>query len=203
MITVAWLGRRTTMARVSVSLFGVVVTVVALGVPAQGAMSAPVPPRDSVVGGGEAGRFLEIAINASSDPLGGDPSGSVAFSADIELGGRLIRVRVGGPVTCLAVERNRAVIGFLTVIGPAKAVAVDNGSTGSPADEFGVGNYLPRDCSDQTGITLIPLSFGDIVVRDAPSKDQCRGGGWRSYTDGAGQPFKSQGECIAFALGAA
>jgi len=47
------------------------------------------------------------------------------------------------------------------------------------------------------------VQSGDVVVRDAPSKAQCHDGGWRNYADAAGQPFKSQGDCIAFALGAA
>jgi hypothetical protein len=47
------------------------------------------------------------------------------------------------------------------------------------------------------------LSSGDFFVRDVPSKAQCQDGGWRNYTDVTGQPFKSQGGCIAFALGAA
>lgn len=194
------------MARVSVSLFGVFVTGVALGVPAQGAEAAPTPPQDFVVVvGGEVGPFHDISINASSDPLGGDPSGDVSFFVDVVLAGHPVRLRVGGPVTCLAVGGGRAVIGFLTttpsVLGPAKVVVVDNGSTGSPADEFGVLGVLATDCSDETGVVLSPLSSGDIVVRDVPSKAQCRDGGWRNYTDAAGQPFRNQGQCIAFALG--
>jgi hypothetical protein len=191
------------MTRVSVSLFAVFVTVVALGLPAGAAATAPVPPRDSVVlGGGEVGTLHEISINASSDPLGGDPSGGVSFVAEVRVRGVLVRLRFEGPVTCLAVEGDRAVIGFLTFVGPLKAVVVDNGSTGSPADEFGV-DVGATDCSDETGVGLLPLSSGDIVVRDAPSKAECRDGGWRNYTDAAGEPFKSQGECIAFALGVA
>jgi hypothetical protein len=180
-----------------------VVTVVALSVPDQGAATASVAPQDFVGGGGEVGPFHDISINASSDPLGGDPSGEVSFVADVVVDGNVARVRFVGPVTCLAVEGNRAVIGFLsTLLGPMKVVVVDNGSTGSPADELGVA-VLPTDCSDETGVGVSPLSFGDIVVRDAPSKAQCQDGGWRNYTDVAGQPFKNQGDCIAFTLGAA
>jgi hypothetical protein len=180
-----------------------VVTVVALSVPDQGAATASVAPQDFVGGGGEVGPFHDISINASSDPLGGDPSGEVSFVADVVVDGNVARVRFVGPVTCLAVEANRAVIGFLsTLLGPMKVVVVDNGSTGSPADEFGV-VVLPTDCSDETGVGVSPLSFGDIVVRDAPSKAQCQDRGRRSYTDGAGRPFKNQGECVAFALGVA
>ena len=188
------------MTRVSVSLFAVFVTVVALGVPAGAATTAPVPPQDFVVGGGEVGIFHEVSIDARSDPLGGDPGGAVSFVAELSIGGIVARVRFEGPVTCLAVEGNRAVIGFRAFIGQLKVVVVDNGSMGSPADEFGVVPFA-ADCSNETGVGLAPLSLGDIVVRDAPTKAQCKDGGWRNYTDVAGQPLNTQGDCIAFALG--
>jgi hypothetical protein len=191
------------MARASVSLFAVFVTVVALGVPAGAAATAPVPPQDFVVGGGEVGMFHEIAIDARSDPLGGDPSGTVSFVVEVSLGGPVIRLRFEGPVTCLAVEGNRAVMVFSTFLAPIKVVVVDNGPTGSPPDEFGAVPFATTDCSDDMGIGVSPLSSGDIVVRDAPTRDQCEHGGWRNYTDAVGQPFKNQGHCIAFALGAA
>jgi hypothetical protein len=190
------------MARLSMSLFGVFVTVVALGVPAQGVAPAPVPPRDFVVGGGEAGIFEEISIDASSDSLGGDPSGEVSFVVEVSLGGPVVRLRFEGPVMCLAVEGNRAVIRFLSFLGPIKVVVVDNGPNGSPADEFGAIPFAATDCSDDAGVGVSPLSLGDIVVRDAPTQAQCQDGGWRNYTDTTGQPFRNQGQCIAFALGA-
>ena len=58
------------MARLSMSLFGAVVTVVALAVPAQGAVAPRTPPQDFVVGGGNAGFMLDISIDARSDALG-------------------------------------------------------------------------------------------------------------------------------------
>lgn len=30
------------------------------------------------------------------------------------------------------------------------------------------------------------------------SKDECKDGGWRSFTDDAGVPFRNQGQCVAF-----
>jgi hypothetical protein len=78
-------------------------------------------------------------------------------------------------VTCLGVEGKRAVIGFIPSVGPGplKVVVVDNGSTGSPADEFSVG--LDPDCSDESGVpNPASLSSGDIVVRDVPTKAQCQ-----------------------------
>jgi hypothetical protein len=188
------------MTRVSVSLFAVFVTVVALGVPAGGAATAPVPPQDFVVGGGERGIFHDISIDAHSDPLGGNPGGTVSFRVVI---GEL-EALVSGPVTCLAADGTRAVIGFLdttAAVGPVTVVVADNGSTGSPPDGFQA-SPEPTDCSTAPGFDAPPLSSGDMVVYDAPSKAQCQDGGWRNYTDVAGQPFKSQGQCIAFALGA-
>jgi hypothetical protein len=189
------------MARLVVSLFGVFATVVALGVPAHGVVAAPVPPQDFVVGSGERAFFLPdvaifFSIDAHSDPLGGNPSGTVSIRIVLQTS----EVHIGGPVTCLGVSGKRAVIGFLdrTTTGvPGTVIVLDAGQ-----DEF---EAMPQatDCSAETGFQSLPIRSGDIVVRDAPSKDQCRDGGWRNYTDAAGQPFKSQGECIAFALGTA
>jgi hypothetical protein len=36
------------------------------------------------------------------------------------------------------------------------------------------------------------------VVRIPTSKDDCKHGGWRSFTDDEGTPFRNQGECIRF-----
>ena len=68
-------------------------------------------------------------------------------------------------------------------------------------DLFTLDPFGPVDCSPRD-LAASKLDSGDFVVRDAPSKDQCRDGGWRNYTDAAGEPFVNQGECIAFALGA-
>jgi hypothetical protein len=32
------------------------------------------------------------------------------------------------------------------------------------------------------------------------SADQCKQGGWQSLTDGQGQPFRNQGQCISYAI---
>jgi hypothetical protein len=36
------------------------------------------------------------------------------------------------------------------------------------------------------------------IVRIPTSKDDCKHGGWRSFTDDEGTPFRNQGECIRF-----
>jgi hypothetical protein len=189
------------MARTRLSLFGALATVVALAVPAQEAATAPVPPRDFVLGSGMSGIFQDIVIDARSDPLGGNPSGTVSFRVVIPP----LEALVSGSVTCLAVGGDRAVIGFVDTtagVGPVTVVVGDSGPAGSILDEFSA-SPQPTDCSTDPGLDGGPLSQGDILVRDAPSKAQCERGGWPNYTDIAGQPFKNQGSCIAFALGVA
>jgi hypothetical protein len=190
------------MARLAVSVFGVFVMVVALGVPAQGADSAPVPPRDSVVGGGFTRQnflFLQISINAESDALGGSPSGRVSFAAGVAPGQY---VEIGGPVTCLSVVQNQAHVGFvddMSGFGPVMVFVSDNGQFGP--DGFGA-VLGATDCMNPPFITTFEL-FGGVDVFDAPSKDQCLHGGWRNYTDTTREPFRRQADCITFALGVA
>jgi hypothetical protein len=180
------------MARLAVSLSAVFMMVVALGVPARGAVTPPVPPQDFVVGGGDTfGPIQDISIDVRSDPLGGNPSGFVAF---VFVFGPA-PVSFGGPVACLAVHEDIAVIGIAGT--PITVVAV--GAFG-----FFLGatdcSTVPTPGTTPGGVLL--LSSGDMVVFDAPSKAQCKDGGWRNFTDVAGEPFTSQGACIAFALGA-
>jgi len=175
----------------------------ALAVPAKGAATALVPPQDFVVGGGDTfGAIQDISIDARSDPLGGNPSGFASFVFVFGI----ISLSMGGPVACLAVHGDIAVIGIAGRT-PLTLVAFGAGSSGSPLGAFGffVG---ATDCSTvpTPGVTpggVLQLSSGDLVIRDAPSKAQCKHGGWRTYTDAAGQPFRNEGDCITFALGAA
>jgi hypothetical protein len=190
------------MARLALSVFGVCVMVVALGVPAQEAVSAPVPPRDSVAGGGITrtggipGPFYQISINAESDALGGNPSGEVSFVVSFVQGQFL---QISGPVTCLGINRNHVVIGIMSGSGPATVFVSDNGEIG---DGFGAGLGPPTDCLTEPQLPTYEL-FGGVEVFDAPSKDQCKDGGWRNYTDAAREPFRRQSDCITFALGVA
>jgi hypothetical protein len=190
------------MARLSMSLFAAVVTAVALAVPAQGAAAPRTPPQDFVIGRGNAGFMQDISIDARSDALGGNASGTVSFRAVISPD---LEFLISGPVTCLAVDGTRAVIGFTDtsgILGDATVVIVDRGPfTELRRDLFTLDPFGPVDCSPRD-LAASNLDSGDFVVRDAPSKEQCRNGGWRNYTDATGQPFKNQGECIAFALGA-
>ena len=119
-----------------------------------------------------------------------------------------------GPVSCLAVEGNRAVIGVATdfvIVGNRVRgiflIAVDGGPEGSGLDSFTVINRLdflglpnapPTDCT-VSGLpaTGDPVTQGDIVVIDAEpfptSKGECKNGGWRTFG-----VFKNQGDCVSF-----
>lgn len=95
------------------------------------------PPQDFVVGGGDAGIVQDISIDARSDALGGNASGTVSFRLVSPPGDLL----ASGPVACLAVDGTHAVISFNeTVIGFGTLTmeVIDNGPVGSPPDRFGV-----------------------------------------------------------------
>lgn len=169
-------------------------------------VAAPVsaaPDEDFVVGGGEIvvgppglpPARVGVSIDAHSEASGGNPSGTVSIfirSTEPPL--------FSGPVTCVVVTGNVAVVGFDDAVeGHLIAQVVDNSATGSP-DTVGLVPAAPG-CSLGNGIQASPLVSGDIVVHDAlplTSKDQCKLGGWRDFTDDQGRPFANQGQCIAF-----
>ena len=137
------------MARLSMSLFGAVVTVVALAVPAQGAVAPRTPPQDFVVGGGNAGFQRDIFIDARSDTLGGNASGTVSFR--VVFPG--VEFLISGPVTCLAVDGTHAVIGFTDTtgaFGDLTVLVTDRGPFGPlqrdefTLDPFGLWIVLPE-----------------------------------------------------------
>jgi hypothetical protein len=126
-----------------------------------------------------------------------------------------------GPVTCLAVNGDRAVIGFKVESQdpfprPQRAgmlmSVVDGGDPGSGLDTFaatstseaGFGDIVPTDCNVTVTFPAAfpprPLTRGDIFLVDAPagptSKSQCKNGGWRNY----GNTFENQGQCVAFVV---
>ena len=174
--------------------------VVVAGIAVIAAPASAAPDEDFVVGTGEIVVFppgmppavLGVFVDAHSDASGGNPSGTVdVFLPD---DGSIFN----GPVTCLVVTSNSAIIGFEDASdGHVTAEVVDNSATSSP-DAFAV-------ILGQTGCSPVsepfPLVSGDFVVHDAvplTSKDQCKDGGWRDFTDDEGQPFDNQGECVAF-----
>jgi hypothetical protein len=164
------------------------------------AAGAQVATEDSATGSGATPSvYSNFAFSATSDPLGGSPSGSATWS---EFG-----FHFEGTVSCLAVNGNRGVIG-IDVYTAASSLniegfvltAVDGGPPGSGLDVFDAAPLatVPTDCT----VAVAPfapeqVTVGDIVVVDAPplptSKDQCKDGGWRTYG-----VFKNQGDCVSF-----
>jgi hypothetical protein len=174
------------------AVLGVALAVV-LFIPASTVGQGPI--EDSATGSGANLQFTDIQLDVHSDPGGANPSGRVSISTVSTF---------EGPVVCLAVTGNRALIGFTDpFVGFILALAIDNrppGTTGLPPDEFYAAPSNPADgCAPLISGTGGQLLRGDIVVRDAPavpiSKAQCESGGWRSYPD-----FKNQGDCVSFVV---
>jgi hypothetical protein len=165
------------------------------------ASTLPVLAGDAVTGTGSTGNlYFAIAVDARSDPSGDNPTGTVSLDV-------LGSIHVEGPITCLHVDANQAVIGFTDTTGPFDRLTVhvvDNGATG---DLFGALPNTPTDCihlPDGFGSTDQVLVSGNLTVRDQPaltSKAQCRNRGWQQFTtvDGA-EAFTNQGQCTAFVV---
>jgi len=162
-------------------LVAMVAMATTLAVP--GASAAQIPTQDSVSGSGNAGCGL-LQISAQSGPSGENPSGQ--FSCEF---------LISGPVTCLNVQGNVALLTIQTQFGFLAALrATDNGPSGT--DRVEAIPTGPRGCAEPEP-SYENLGFtGDIVVIDAPppptSKDQCTSGGWQQFG------FKNQGQCVRF-----
>lgn len=195
----------------------------ALAVPS--ASSAQAPTQDSVTG--DLFHIPMFAVfpplDVRSGPAGENPTGTAEWHAG---GGFGPTWRVD--VTCLAVDGKTAVFGFSGrrfggVVFENRPVAglarvTDGGGPGSGLDSFEFAQVAgadggppipgPTDCSSYPAgfQPLGPTAFnsvgGDIVIIDTPalpiSKDQCKDGGWRNFTDDEGHPFGTQGLCVAF-----
>jgi hypothetical protein len=115
---------------------------------------------DSVTGRGLAGGLWAFKFDAHSGPSGENPTGTAFWGH----GPSLI---FEGPVTCLAVAGNRAVIGMDSSISPLLLYALD--SPGGDKATFELVNEPPTTCpppldSDFEGASSVGL--GDIVVTD-------------------------------------
>jgi hypothetical protein len=160
--------------------------------------AAQTPNQDFVVGTagfGDPQFGVTASIDAHSGPIGENATGTATFGAR--------QTFFGGPVTCLNVTGNRAVIGGDSAfVGPAGYlfVVVDDSATGVP-DLFGLlfppPAEAPTTCPSDLDVPLQPASSGDLIVHDAQpfptSKDQCKNGGWQNFPG-----FKNQGECVHF-----
>jgi hypothetical protein len=48
---------------------------------------------------------------------------------------------------------------------------------------------------------VTPFTFTTVAQTPA-SKSDCLSGGWRTFVDGQGHPFRNQGACVAWVVGA-
>jgi hypothetical protein len=154
-------------------------------------------PQDSVAGSGTTDSFYAFDLDARSGPSGEDPTGTakIVLRADPTLW-------IEGPVTCLTVTGNRAVVGLDNSLGsPAFGrgwlIEVTDGQPDSLAVGLISSLEPPTVCPPSVGLDQQPVDSGDIAVTDAPplpaSKDQCHHGGWKAYG-----VFKNQGACVSF-----
>jgi hypothetical protein len=148
--------------------------------------------------------IVAINVSAQSGTSGENPSGQVLWHA----GGGLAPT-LSGPVTCLNVTGNTAVINFQATIffrgipspaGIGTLELVANGGPGRDTFGFSVEGRAPTDCSPLTDpVSAGTIVAGSVVIFDAPdlptTKPQCKNGGWRSYPQ-----FKNQGQCVAFVV---
>jgi hypothetical protein len=161
-----------------------------------GASAAQVA-QDSVVGSGTTEFSFAFDLNARSGPSGENPTGTarVVLRAGPTIG-------IQGPVTCLTVTGNRAVIGLdnsqgFSALGRGWFIEV----TDDTPDSLAVSSFslvaAPTVCPSSLGLEQERVDSGDIVVTDAPpfptSKEQCKDGGWRTFG-----VFKNQGDCVSF-----
>jgi hypothetical protein len=139
--------------------------------------------------------FVVIDLNATSGPSGENPTGQVRFDVPA------LPVSVGGPVTCLAVSGNTAIINVQDQINPLPDVVTVEVVDDEP-DTFDANTVFgraPTDCSPLPSPSPGggPLSSGNITVTDAPplptSQEQCKDGGWHTYG-----VFENQGDCVSF-----
>src|SRR5215210_4938665 len=160
-------------------------------------VAAPQPPRplqDSVTGSGvtsvgqttgDCGGDRRVEINAQSGPSGENPTGQVTC-------GTLF----GGPVTCMSVSGNVALLlTGSTSFGPVAVRVTDNGTSDrleAFPTSFAPGGGCPTPLASYADFPFT----GDLVVVGAPpsptSKDECKNGGWARFG------FKNPGQCVAF-----
>lgn len=165
-----------------------------LAMPALAAGQAPL--EDSVVGSGVGNvpQFpVPFDIDAHSGPSGENPTGTVRFVSQLPP-----EIRLEGPVTCLRVSGDRAVIGIVTVpFDTPVFIDVTDGTPDLIGLTFPVMPVAAPCPAPGIQPSAAPILSGDLVVTDAAAapttKDQCRRGGWRKF-----RGFKSQGDCVSF-----
>jgi hypothetical protein len=127
------------------------------------ALADPTPTAglDTAVATGSSLSFQNIDINAQSGPSGENPSGHMSFML---FGTEL----ASGPVTCLSVNGNDAVLNAQTDFGVVTVELVDNGGNGQDTMSAIGGRRAATDCSpfNNSGLTE-SLTSGRATVFDA------------------------------------
>jgi hypothetical protein len=167
---------------------------VALAAVLASSAAAQVPAQDSVSGSGVArtsgtDTTFDFEIDARSGPSGENPTGQVTFRFTTD--GSIF---FSGPVTCLAVNGNFAILSVATLQFQAVGLEVTDSPSGDLIRGIPTGT---SSCSPLGSAVNFEVISGDVVVTDAralpTSKDQCKNGGWRTYG-----VFKNQGDCVSF-----
>jgi hypothetical protein len=177
--------------RLALALLASLVAAAVITAPGAGAG----PAQDSVVGSGTAGFYGTFSIDARSGPSGEAPTGSVVVSGSVSF---------NGPVTCLAVNGNVAVLNIDTAQFGIITMEVTDG-TPDIIDAIPT-SRAPGDCSPFAGGVVGVVETGNIAVVDAPplalptTKRDCFRGGWRDLVDDQGRPFRNQGQCVRFSV---
>ena len=178
----------------------VIAAAVAAALVSPSVSGAQAPAGDSVGGTGVApyNGIKQFNVDAHSGPSGESPSGTYQYGDGF--------IGLQGPVTCLSVTGNRAVVGGQatsplggSLIGVV-AVIVDNGAAGPDTLQAAMVPTVPLVCPAGLPGTPAPLTSGNFVVFDAPalptSRTQCKKGGWRHF----GSIFNNQEQCVAFVV---
>jgi hypothetical protein len=156
-----------------------------------------IPLMDTVTATGSGAGFVNIDVSAQSGPSGESPAGTASTTIMIE-DPRPQLITLSGPVTCLAVSGNTAVLNFTDTtfgLGSLTLGFTDNGGGGRDLVSAGALRRAPTDCSPLPSAPL-PLTAGRAVVVDAQppptSRKQCRHGGYLRFG------FKTRKECFRF-----
>src|SRR4051794_17455142 len=123
---------------------------------------------DTVAVIGSGGFFSNISIDARSGPSGENPTGTASF---VIFG----TIHLSGPVTCLNVLDNSAVLNFRdSTFGLGTVSLTDNGGGGTDVMELAF-EREPTDCSPvSVGSFTSTLTDGRAVVFDAPPLPQAK-----------------------------
>jgi len=161
-------------------IFGAVLIALLMVSPTSEAVAAPAPPsaplQDTATATGASygtpilGGVYNIAISAFSGPAGENPRGTVSFD---QLINRITHpqpflINFAGPVTCLNVQGNTALLNADTAdFGLATVELKDNGGGGGDNFRFGFGN-APGSCSSfpSSSMADVPLEAGRAIVYD-------------------------------------